>query len=91
MGHLSGDNAKLIARVRRLRGQLEGVERMLSEGDECYAVLQNASACRGAFNSLMREMILSHIDHHLVENDEASGEIRTTAKEIQEIIKSFLK
>jgi len=91
MAHLSGDNSKLIARVRRLRGQLEGVERMLSEGDDCYKVLQNASACRGAFNSLMREMILSHIDHHLVESDEASVEVRATAKKIQEIVKSFLK
>lgn len=88
---MSGDNSKLIARVRRLRGQLEGVERMLSEGDDCYKVLQNASACRGAFNSLMREMILSHIDHHLVESDEASVEVRATAKKIQEIVKSFLK
>ena len=74
-----------------MRGQLEGVERMLSEGDDCYKVLQNASACRGAFNSLMREMILSHIDHHLVESDEASVEVRATAKKIQEIVKSFLK
>lgn len=91
MAHLSGDNSKLVARVRRLRGQLEGVERMLSEGDDCYKVLQNASACRGAFNGLMREMILSHIDHHLVEADGASKESRATGKEIQDILKSFLK
>ena len=64
---------------------------MLVEGADCYAVLQNAAACRGAFNSLMRELILDHIDHHLTESEEATAEIRETAKEIQEIIKSFLK
>ena len=48
-------------------------------------------ACRGAFNALMRELILDHVEHHLVHSDEASKEIRDTGKEIQEIVKSFLK
>lgn len=91
MAHLSHDNSKLLARVRRLKGQIEGVERMLNEGAECLAILQNAAACRGAFNSLIREMILSHIDHHLVQSDEASDSIRDTASELQDILKSYLK
>lgn len=91
MAHLTEDNSKILKRVRRLKGQLEGVEKMLAEGADCYAVLQNAAACRGAFNSLMRELILDHVEHHLVQSDEATGEIRETAKEIQDIVKSFLK
>ena len=91
MAHLTENNSKILKRVRRLKGQVEGVEKMLADGADCYAVLQNAAACRGAFNSLMRELILDHIDHHLVESDEATKEVRETAKEIQSIVKSFLK
>ena len=78
MAHLHEDNSKLLARVRRLKGQLDGVEKMLVEGADCYPVLQSAAACRGAFNALMRELILDHVEHHLVHSDEASKEIRDT-------------
>lgn len=64
---------------------------MLSEGDDCYRVLQSASACRGAFNSFMREMILEHIEHHLIEADGMSSEAQATGKELHDILKSFLK
>jgi DNA-binding FrmR family transcriptional regulator len=91
MAHLATENAKLIARVKRLKGQLEGVERMLTEGEDCFAILQNTAACRGAFNALTKELILSHIEHHLVESDDASDGIRDTGKEIQSIVRSYLK
>ena len=91
MAHLHEGNSKLLARVRRLKGQLEGVEKMLLEGADCYPVLQNTAACRGAFNALMRELILDHVEHHIVQSDEANKEIRDTGKEIQDIVKSFLK
>jgi len=60
--HLSKDNDKLIKRVRRLKGQLEGVERMLGEEADCYEILQRVAACRGAFNGLTRELIHEHIE-----------------------------
>ena len=91
MAHLHEDNSKLLARVRRLKGQLEGVEKMLVEGVDCYPVLQNAAACRGAFNALMRELILDHVEHHIVQSEGVTKEIRDTGKEIQDIVKSFLK
>ena len=91
MAHLYGDKSKLLARVRRLKGQLEGVEKMLVKEADCYPVLQNAAACRGAFNALMRELILDHVEHHLIQSNEAKKEIRDTGKEIQDIVKSFLK
>ncbi|KAF0094629.1 MAG: hypothetical protein E1N59_1633 [Puniceicoccaceae bacterium 5H] len=91
MSHLSGDNKKLIMRVRRLKGQLEGVERMLQEGTDCYQVLQNVAACRGALNSLTRELIGEHIEHHILRNDTASDSVREASQEIKDIVASYLK
>ena len=91
MSHLTKDNSKLLARVRRLKGQIQGIERMLGEGADCYSILQTTTACRGAFNALARELIIDHIDHHLIHEEEATDSIRQTGNEIQEIVKSFLK
>jgi DNA-binding FrmR family transcriptional regulator len=91
MAHLTEDNGKLIKRVRRLKGQIEGIERMLSRGSDCYAILQNVAACRGALNSLTRELILEHIEHHISGHDEATPAIREASGEVRDIITSYLK
>jgi DNA-binding FrmR family transcriptional regulator len=89
--HLSKDNDKLIKRVRRLKGQLEGVERMLGEGADCYETLQRIAACRGAMNGLTRELIHEHIEHHLLEDSSATPSVRRASKDLQSIIDSYLK
>ncbi|MDQ8192854.1 metal/formaldehyde-sensitive transcriptional repressor [Coraliomargarita sp. SDUM461004] len=91
MGHLHQDTQKLVARVRRLKGQLEGVERMLSEQEDCYAILQNVAACRGALNSLTRELIHEHIEHHLLGAEGVTDSVRLASQEVQAIINSYLK
>lgn len=91
MSHLSHDNKKLLQRVRRLKGQIEGVERMLLGDADCIEVLQTVAACRGALNGLTRQLIHEHIEHHLLEDDSASKSVRHAGKEIQAIIDSYLK
>jgi FrmR/RcnR family transcriptional regulator, repressor of frmRAB operon len=54
MAHISSDpDKKILARVRRIRGQIEGIERAIEEGTDCYAVLQQTAAVRGALNGLI--------------------------------------
>ena len=67
MAHISRDpDKKVLARVRRIRGQIEGIERAIEEGTECYAVLQQTAAVRGALNGLMAELIDGHVRHHVL-------------------------
>ena len=91
MSHLTGDNVKILNRVRRLRGQVEGVERMLQGGGGCYQILQSVAACRGALDSLTRELITEHIEHHLLRDESASESVKQASREVQEIIASYLK
>ena len=51
--HTTRERDKLIARVRRIRGQIEAVERAIVEEKSCYDVLQTVTAARGALNSLV--------------------------------------
>ena len=57
MTHTIREKTKLLARVRRIRGQVEAVERALEEEVGCADVLQVIASVRGAINGLMAEVI----------------------------------
>ena len=59
------NNARLHARVRRLKGQVEAVERALAEERECADVLQQLAAIRGAANGLMATVLEEHMREHV--------------------------
>ncbi len=61
MPHSPAEKNRALARVRRIRGQLDALERALAEGAECAPVLQQLAAVRGAVNGLMAEVLESHL------------------------------
>ncbi|MFA5684047.1 MAG: formaldehyde-responsive transcriptional repressor FrmR [Lysobacteraceae bacterium] len=61
MPHSPAEKKKALTRVRRLRGQLDALERALQEGADCAPVLQQLAAVRGAVNGLMSEVLESHL------------------------------
>jgi DNA-binding FrmR family transcriptional regulator len=88
MAHISNDpEKKLLARVRRIRGQIEGIERAIEESTDCYAVLQQTAAARGALNGLVAELIEGHIRHHVLD----AAKNGKGAEELIEIVRSYLR
>jgi len=84
----SEERDKLVARARRIRGQIEAVERNLTNGvEDCAATLQLLAACRGAINSLMAEVMEDHIRDH-VGRTRASQEV---VDELLGIVRAYLK
>ena len=61
MTHAITEKQKLLNRVRRLRGQIEALERALSADVGCAEVMQLLTASRGAINSLMAEVVEDQI------------------------------
>ena len=53
MSHTTREKTKLLNRVRRIRGQMEAVERSLEDEKGCAEVLQLIAGVRGAINGLM--------------------------------------
>ena len=89
MAHTIRGKAKLIARVRRIRGQMEAVERALESESECAEVLRLIASVRGAVNGLMAEVMEGHIREHV---NAASSDARARgAEELTEIVKAYLK
>lgn len=92
MAHVTTNSAKLLARVRRIRGQVEAVERALGGEVECAQVLQQIAAVRGAINGLMAEVIEGHIRTH-VAGPAIEGEAHRMqgAEELIDVIRAYLK
>jgi DNA-binding FrmR family transcriptional regulator len=67
VSHTIREKTKLLNRVRRIRGQVEAVERALEQEIGCADVLQLITAARGAINGLMGEVIEDHIRMHLID------------------------
>ena len=92
MAHIIRDKTKLLNRVRRIRGQVEGVERSLEEGAECSHILHTIAACRGAIDALMAEVIEGHIRFHVVDPDyHPTSERAKAAQESIDVIKMYMK
>ena len=90
MSHTKREKLKLLNRVRRVRGQVEAVERAIEEECGCVNVLHLIVAARGALSSLMTEVIEDHIRLHVV--DPAKGTERSRgAEELIEAVQAYLK
>ncbi len=87
MSHTIREKAKLLARVRRVRGQIEAIERALEAEKGCAEVLHVAVAARGAMNSLMAEIIEGHVRMHVA--DPAHERNRSRAKGAEELIEAI--
>ena len=91
MSHTQTEKQKLLTRIRRVRGQLEAVERTVETEAECTAVLQQITACRGALDALVAEVVEHHIRKHVVDPSAPSGDPRAQAAEqLVEIVHSYL-
>jgi DNA-binding FrmR family transcriptional regulator len=85
------EKTKLLNRVRRIRGQIEAVERALEANIGCAGVLQLITAARGALNGLMGEVIEDHIRTHLVHPPLQPGDTADAADELIDVIRCYLK
>ena len=92
MSHTIRNKEKLIARARRIRGQIEGLERALTEEQECSDILRIITSARGAMNGLMVEILEDQIRCHLLDPDQKLSPGQADAADgLVETLRSYLK
>jgi DNA-binding FrmR family transcriptional regulator len=92
MAHTTEEKKKLLNRVRRIRGQVEAVEKALDQEAECSEVLHNISACRGAMDALMAEVIEGHIRFHVLDPKKTATDEQTqAADDLIHALRAYLK
>ena len=92
MSHTIKDKTKLMGRVRRIRGQIEAVERALESELGCADVLMLVASVRGAVNGLTAELLENHIRHHVVDPaHEKDREKAQGAADLIDVVRTYLK
>lgn len=65
MAHIAGNKKQLVARVRRIGGQLASLERAIEGEEDCGAILQLAASIRGAMQGLTLQLMEGHLKEHV--------------------------
>jgi FrmR/RcnR family transcriptional regulator, repressor of frmRAB operon len=92
MSHTIHEKKKLLARVKRIRGQVEAIERSLESEAGCEQVMHQIAGVRGAMASLMAEVVEDHVRTHLVDPDTNPGALKEDAAEqLIDVLRTYLK
>jgi len=91
MSHTKSAQIKLLNRVKRIRGQIDSVDRALSSEDQdCADLLMLLAAARGGINGLMGEVLEDHIRLHLLKDGHAplTPEL---GEDLIDLVRAYLK
>lgn len=92
LAHIIRDKKRMLNRVRRIKGQVESIESAIDRGAECSDILHTISACRGAINALMAEVIDGHIRFHVMDpNQNPRSEKARATQELIDVIRTYLR
>jgi len=92
MTHTVREKQKLLARVRRIRGQAEAIERALESEAGCEKVMHLLAGLRGATSGLMAEVVEDHVRTHLVDADRHPGALNVeAADQLLDVIRTYVK
>lgn len=92
MTHTVREKQKLLARVRRIRGQVEAIERALEAEAGCERVMHLLASTRAAMAGLMAEVVEDHVRIHLVDPRKHPGALNDAAAEqLLAVVRTYLK
>lgn len=88
--HTVRERKKLITRVRKIRGQVEAIEKALAAEKSCFEVLQTAAAARGALSGLVGEIVEDHVRFHVLDS-RSSPEQQEAADELIAVVRAYVR
>ena len=92
MTHTVRGKQKLLARVRRIKGQVEAIERTLEAEAGCEQVMHLIAGVRGAIAGLMAEVVEEHVLTHLVDPEKYPGALNVEgAEQLLDVVRTYLK
>jgi len=77
-----------LARIRRIVGQVQGIQRMVEDEKYCVDILLQISAVQGALEQVSKILMTRHIESCVVDSLKAGSE-RERARKIEELIEVF--
>jgi DNA-binding FrmR family transcriptional regulator len=95
-GHVHGYTAEKsshLKRLRRIEGQIRGLQRMVEEDKYCIDILTQVSAATKALQSFSLELLDEHLEHCVVDaarrgGEEADQKVREASEAIARLVRS---
>ncbi|HZM57022.1 MAG TPA: metal-sensitive transcriptional regulator [Acidimicrobiales bacterium] len=89
----SGDKEAVLKRLRRIEGQVRGLERMVDEDRYCIDVLAQVSAATGALQSVALALLEAHMAHCVADaiafgGDDAAAKLAEASAAIARMVRS---
>ena len=92
MTHTIEHKDRLLVRARRLRGQVEAIERALANEAGCEKVMHLLASARAAMAGLMAEVVEDHVRSHLVDRDKLPGAFNEDAADhLLSVVRTYLR
>jgi DNA-binding FrmR family transcriptional regulator len=88
---ISREKQKLLSRIKRLGGQMDAVQRSITDGNECADILMLLAAIRGGVNSLMAEILEDHIRLHITHPDRSTESSEELTEDLIGLVRAYLK
>ena len=82
------EKRSLVVRLRKIKGQIEGIEKMVEADADCSDVLMQVVSARQALKSFSEEMIESHL-HECIENATRESEGRRYLRSLLTVLKRY--
>lgn len=92
MKHVHPEHEKkaLVVRLRRIRGQVEAIERMVTEDTDCPEVLNQVISARGALKSFGEEIIHAHL-HECIEHARNPAESERRLRSFLTVLERYVR
>ena len=90
MAGYTKDKQKIEARLRRIEGQVRGIQKMVAEDRYCIDVLTQVNATRAALESVALQLLADHTEHCVAEAIRA-GDGDAKVKELNGAIERLVK
>jgi DNA-binding FrmR family transcriptional regulator len=89
----AADKQALLARLRRVEGQVRGVARMVDEDTYCIEILTQIAAANRALQAVAISLLETHLSHCVAEatakgGDEAKAKVKEASEAIARLVRS---
>ena len=91
MAGYTKDKARIEARLRRIEGQVRGIQKMVEEDRYCIDVLTQVNATRAALESVALQLLADHTEHCVtdaIESGKGAAKIRELNQAVERLVRS---
>ena len=86
----SKDKKAVLSRLRRIEGQVRGIEKMVDDDRYCIDVLTQVNAARAALESVALQLLADHTEHCVTEAIQ-KGAGRAKIRELNEAVERMVR